>query len=133
MGKKVTVLVTVCFMIIVAVFFEFFVFRTPVQQTISVDEIASSPSAWLNRTVLVEGNMSGPSLFLQPEMFSPWQYNLTSASAHIGVFWSTGVALNGSVPVKVYGVIKEVTVFSSLQPPVSSIVYYVNAEKVELV
>lgn len=133
-GKKVAVLVTVCFVIVAVAFFEFFVFRTPVQQTISVNEITSNPSAWLNRTVVVEGNLSGP--IFNISRFSPWQYNLTSASARIGVFWSMGVGLNGSVAVKVYGVVRKVTVIYDdsgiSKPSASTIVYYIEAEKVEL-
>jgi hypothetical protein len=138
MGKKTTILVTLCIIFLVAVSFEFFVFRVPsLQQATSVDEIVSNPSAWLNRTVLVEGNLSGPRLLRQSPtnhselLFSPWQYNLSSTSASIGVFWSTGVALNGSVVVEVYGVVRKVTVMESIDPPKATIVYYIEAEKVE--
>jgi hypothetical protein len=137
MGKKTIILVTVGIILLVVVSFEFFVFRAPsLRQTTSLDEIVSNPSAWLNRTVLVEGNLSGSRLVRKSPtndselLFSPWQYNLSSSSASIGVFWSTGVALNGSVVVEVYGVVREVTVIS-IDPPKATIVYYIEAEKVE--
>ena len=130
MGKKTIILVTVGIILLVVVSFEFFVFRAPsLPQATSVDEIVSNPSAWLNRTVLVEGNLSGPRLLRH--LFSPWQYNLSSTSASIGVFWSTGVALNGSVVVEVYGVVRKVTVIESIDPLKATIVYYIEAEKVE--
>jgi hypothetical protein len=132
-GKKVAVLATVCFVIVVVAFFVFFVFRTPMRQSISLNEITSNPSAWLNRTVVVEGNLSGP--MFNMSRFSPWQYNLTYASAKIGVFWSMGVRLNDSVAAKVYGVVRKVTVITEIgidHPSTSTIVYYIEAEKVEL-
>jgi hypothetical protein len=132
-GKKVTVLATVCFAIVVVAFFVFFVFRAPVQQVISLNEITSNPSAWLNRTVVVEGTLSGPMSNIS--RFSPWQYNLNSASANIGVSWSKDIELNDSVAVKVYGIVRKLTVINDIginQPSTSTIVYYIEAEKVKL-
>jgi hypothetical protein len=78
MGKKTTILVTASVMIVVVVFFEFLVLRAPPQQMTSVDEIVSNSSAWLNRTVVVEGNLKGPFLLKSNPfgelLFLPWQY-----------------------------------------------------------
>jgi hypothetical protein len=132
-GKKVAVLATVSFAIVVVAFFVFFVFRTPMWHTVSLNEITSNPSAWLNRTVVFEGNLSGP--MFNMSRFSPWQYDFTSASVKIGVFWSMGVGLNDSLAAKVYGVVRKVTMITDIginHPSTSIIVYYIEAEKVEL-
>ena len=128
MGKKATILVTVCVMITVVVFFEFFVFRTPVQQTISVDEFASNPSAWLNREVTVEGKLLGP--FDETHIFGgpPWNYEFFSSDApnpatspapsfFTGVSWNSTDQYN-FVNATILGVVRENATWG----------YYIEAE-----
>ena len=126
MGKKSAILVTVCVMVIVVVFFVFFVFRTPLQ-TISVDEFANSPSAWLNREVTVEGKLVGP---FGPHIFGgpPWNYEFFSSDApnpatspapvfFIGVWWNSTDQYD-FVNASVFGVVRENATWG----------YYIEAE-----
>lgn len=41
----------------------------------SIGEINSNPSTWVNKTVVVEGKLSGPSAYI-PEAAPPWNYEL---------------------------------------------------------
>jgi hypothetical protein len=47
--------------------------------------ITSDPSAWVNRTVVIEGTISP---FLPPGFFwPPWNYEISSNGTTIGVSW----------------------------------------------
>jgi hypothetical protein len=97
MRKKAIIFATAVIMIVVVVFFEFQVFRLPIQQTTTVSIILSNPSAWVNKTVAVEGDID---LFLPPGWWDPpYQYNLSFNGTTIGVFWQ-GNRYNGNVLVK---------------------------------
>ena len=83
--KKITILATACVIIVVVVFFEFYVFKTSMQQTTTVSIITNDPSAWVNRSVVVEGNIN---LFMNfGSSAPPWNYVLKSNETFIGVFW----------------------------------------------
>ena len=89
MRKKAVVLVTACVIIAVAAFFEFYAFKTPTppQRTTTLDEITSDPSAWVNRTVTVEGALSGP----YPPLSNPFEpsvnflFELSSGNQTVGI------------------------------------------------
>jgi hypothetical protein len=136
MEKKIVILGVACILFLVGEFFVFFEFRTPVHQTTTLDEIISNPSAWVNKTVTVEGNLSGPIFFMSSE-YSPYNYKLNSATANIGISWSGWMSnlLKGTVAVKIYGVVRKGTSMDDLavnQPPITTIVYYVEANRVVL-
>jgi hypothetical protein len=63
MRKKVIVLVTACVIIAVVASFEFWALRTPTQPITSLNAITSDPSAWVNRTVTVEGDLGSLNIF----------------------------------------------------------------------
>jgi hypothetical protein len=100
------------------------------------DIIMSNPSAWVNKTVIVQGNLIGPFAFPVLE-HSPWDFELSSGGHTIGVSLSTSVnmsvvwMLNSSAPVRIYGVVEkgEITTTGGVLP--STITYYIEAEKVE--
>jgi hypothetical protein len=132
MRKKAIILGSLCIIILLVVFFEFFVFKIPTQQVTSINEIVSNPSAWVNRTVVVEGNLSGPMFFMASE-YSPYEYELGSESAKIGISWSGDNWTKNSVAVTIYGVVREGMDINSLavnQTPITTIVYYIEANKV---
>jgi len=85
---------------VIVVFFEFYLFKTPMQTTTTVSIITNDPSAWVNSWVVVEGNMS---LFENLGFYdSPWNYNLNSNGTFIGVSWqgnfySGDVIVSGTV------------------------------------
>jgi hypothetical protein len=80
---------------------------------ISVDEINSNPSAWVNKTVIVKGRLSGPLGFI-PEAMPPWNYILYRSnetiykpgSVYIGVLWKNQENY-GFKNVMVFGVVRE--------------------------
>ena len=85
MRQKTTILAIACVIILVVVFFEFYVFKTPMQETTTVNIITNDPSAWVNNAVVVEGNIN---LFMDlGSSFPPWNYVLKSNDTSIGVFW----------------------------------------------
>ena len=55
----------------------------------SVDEISLNPSAWLNKTVAVEGNLTGPYDYAGLYVYA-WNYKLSSNGITIGVFSLVG-------------------------------------------
>ena len=104
MRKKTTILATACVIIVVVVFFDLCVFKTPTQQATTVSIVMSEPSAWVNRSVVVEGNMS---LFEDLGWYaSPWNYNLYSNGTFIGVSWYGNLPRNYNLTVIVSGTVK---------------------------
>jgi len=92
----------------------------------SVDEINSNPSAWVNRTVVVEGKLSGP--LIDPdgeEFFMLFRLNAThmSEEAFILVGWShrDGYAFEKVI---VVGVIQEARDWNQ------RIYHYIRAEEI---
>ena len=109
MRKKAVVLVIVCTVLAisaVAAFFGLVVF-TPAQQRVSIDQILLNPVAWVNREVVVEGNLTGP--FIGYDIL--WNFELSS-NVTIGVRWNgrdgtaNGSDVFDSVSVRVFGVVR---------------------------
>jgi hypothetical protein len=140
MRKKAIVLATVVIMVLVAVFSELYVFRMKESSTVTVDEILAHPSEWVNKTIIVEGNLSKSSTFDAFLFRSPQSYSLSSSGKGIEVNVSTNVNMNesfgtefsrGTVLVEVYGTVKNITeVFANGSSPTSIIYYYIAADRV---
>jgi len=154
MGKKITIPATACIVITVVVFLELHVFRLPTYQTTTVSIITSDPYAWVNKTVILEGNLDGP-IMTPSDLSLPYDYELNSSGQTIGLSFSTSVNLsksfysdqyidaatgNGSsvriyfldssLTVRIYGVGKEGEIHSHSPPRVT---YYIETEKIERV
>lgn len=153
MRKRVTVLLTVCILVTVVVSLELYVMRpvtstSPlVEDNVSVGEILQNPSAWVNKTVMVEGNLSGFFFGFPEHVFTDygmrWSYELTSNGSTIGVdHFSLGDF--SSAPARVYGVVRERRVDIGSSEPVNGTLtwpspyphwisgYYIEAERIEL-
>jgi len=141
MRKEATVLATVCVMIIIVVFFEFYLFRVSVKQgTIPVSEIMAYPSDWVGRTVIVEGNLSKSTTFAAFFFNSSWSYRLSSGGESIEVNASANsfdwnFDPNSTAPVAVYGVVERLsdTINASGGSPMATVYYYITADKIDLV
>jgi len=158
MGKKTTILATVCIIIVVVVFFQFYIFRLPTQQTTTVSIINSDPSAWVNKTVVLEGNLNGP-LIMIADSYVPYDYELNSSGQIIGLAFSASVnltsfysdqyfngttnsltndslitfrvyLLNSSLRVRIYGIVRKGFIYVRNTPWL--VTYYIETEKVEL-
>jgi cell division protein FtsL len=101
----------------------------------SLSIIVSNPSAWVNKTVTVEGTLS-PVVFLSFE-YAPWGYELGSGTQTFGVSISTSVNMsafwnmfNFSGYARIYGVVEkgEITFTTGWGPP--EVTYYIEAETV---
>jgi hypothetical protein len=96
------------------------------------DIIVSDPSVWVNRTVIVEGILSGPLWFPVFE-HSPWDYELSSGNQTIGVSLSANVNMNtvwnSSESVRIYGVVERGEITFTFGP--SQVTYYMETETVE--
>lgn len=101
-----------------------------------IDEINHNPSAWVNRTVLVEGKLCGPSIYI-PESVPPWNYELfgpnetietlgKQETVAIGVLWN-GEDQFSFENVIVIGVIREGRYYSWGNTPVC---YYIEAQEI---
>jgi len=130
MRKKAVVWVIVCTALAisaVAAFFELVVF-TPAQQRVSIDQIGLNPDAWVNKEVVVEGNLTGP--FIGYDLL--WNFELSSNESTIGVRWNVrdgtanGSDFYDSVSVKVFGVF---TIGRSVERGGSG--YYIDAERID--
>jgi len=97
-----------------------------------LDIITSDPSAWVNKTVEVEGNIS---LYLVPGTFwPPWDYELSSNGTSIGVSFGASNFFNGK-NVTVRGVVTEgrwYGIFENGTAPFGAVVYFIEAESIEL-
>jgi DNA-binding transcriptional ArsR family regulator len=100
------------------------------------DIVMSDPSAWVNRTVVVEGLLG--MVFFPAFESSPWNYELISGNQTIGVSISTSVNMsafwgmsNFSGYVSIYGVVEsgQFTFTDQQIPP--EVTYYIEAETVE--
>ena len=147
-GKKITILATVCIIIVVVVFFQFYIFRLPTQQKTTMGVINGDLSPWVNKTVVREGNLNGP-LILQGDTGVPYDYELNSSGQIIGLTFSANVnltsfygnqyfnsatfkvyLLNSSLRVRVYGIVRKGFLYGFNTP--QFVIYYINVEKVEL-
>lgn len=86
-------------------------------------------SALVNETVVVEGEITGPLVFI-PEGMPPWSYELDSNGTVIGISWNGGDFFNWT-SVRVYGVVTQGTLSGGLTEPPGT-VYYVKAERIDL-
>ena len=114
------------------------------------DMIMSNPSDWVNRTVIVEGSLSGPYALPAFES-SPWGFLLSFGNYDIGVSFSPSVNftairrpsanvnmtlislidfLFSPYDARIYGVVKQGEITSSWGPS-SEVTYYIEAEIVE--
>jgi hypothetical protein len=132
--KKTTFLLTVCILILVVVFLEFYGFNNPHQQTTPVNEIIYDPSSWVNKTVIVEGILANVPL-PNPTYYGLFPENQT---VFLNVQWNSSVALipqyNATTAI-VHGVIREEEwTPQNIMPPNSTKekVYYIEAERVQL-
>lgn len=100
--------------------------------------ITSNPSAWVNRTVVVESNLSAVGFPALEQ--SPWSYQLSSDGQTVGVSLSASVNTNSSFwyqvahfspSARIYGVVEkgEITTTGNMLPPEDT--YYIEAEIVE--
>jgi hypothetical protein len=140
LGKKAIILGTAVAMVIVFAFFEVYVFRIKEQDTITVGEIMAYPSEWVNRTVIIEGNLSRSTTFDAFLFKSPWLYRLSSdgesievnASANV-MNWSLGIiSSNSSTSVAVYGVVEKLSdiIYANDSSPMTTVYYYIAADRV---
>jgi hypothetical protein len=113
------------------------------------DIILGNPSEWVNRSVIIDGTLDGPLIF--PFESLPFSYELGSGNQTIGVSFDSSVNLNASfrnqgpepwdafflnssLPVRVYGVVQkgyDVSESFTGEPPQSSVVYYIEVDRVE--
>jgi len=57
--------------------------------SVSLEELSLNPSAWLNRTVVVEGNFTGPwPTNTVPGLVIPWLFTLSSDGTTVKVVWN---------------------------------------------
>lgn len=102
------------------------------------DMVLSDPSDWVNRTVIVDGNLSG--MFVPVLEHLPYNYDLISSNQTIGVSLNPNMVTNSSfwyqviefsAPARIYGVVEkgEITTTSNSHPP--QVTYYIEAETVE--
>lgn len=99
-------------------------------------EINSNPSVWLNRTVMVEGKLSGPSYYI-PEDHPPWNYELFGPNETIETLGKPEtvaivVLWNGEVQyafadVIVIGVVREGRLYSWGH---TTVCYYIEAQEI---
>jgi len=77
-----TVACAVCAVIVTVAFFEFVMFA----HNTLLDQIEQNPTAWLGKTIVVEGNLSGPYTFI-PESAPSFNCLLETSNGGIGVLW----------------------------------------------
>jgi hypothetical protein len=101
----------------------------------SVDEIVTNPSVWVDKTVIVEGDLNGPFLFT-PENRPPWNCILRSHTSNnsIGVFWnkSNYDAPYDSVNVTVYGVVRLRSSWGPIGPGDPTAAVYVDTDRIDV-
>lgn len=99
---------------------------------VNIDEISSAPSAWVNRTVVVEGKLWGPLGVFVPENYYPWNFRLfrpnatLKAGVSIGVRWASEDHY-AFERVIVVGTVKEDYCLQGMKP---SICYYIEGREI---
>jgi len=94
-----------------------------------LDTASLNLSALVYETIVVEGKLTGPLVFI-PEGMPPWGYELDSNGTVIGISWNGGDFFNWT-SVRVYGVVTQGTLSGGLTEPPGT-VYYVRAERIDL-
>jgi hypothetical protein len=132
--KKVTFLLVACIMSLVVIFLGFYAFNTPYRQTTPLDEVIRDPSSWVNKSVTVEGILATVPL-PNPTFYGLFPENQT---VFLNVQWNSSDVLilqyNATAAI-VHGVIREEEwTAPNVMPPnsIKEVVYYIEAEKVEL-
>jgi hypothetical protein len=126
--KRIVALLIICVVGAVAASLGVFAFRATVQST-PVGDILLNPSAWVNRTVVVEGSLSGPFGHVA-EGAPPYDYELSS-NGTIGVLWKGSDTQYTSANVRIQGVVRQGRTADGLWPSVTC--YYIEAETVDIV
>jgi hypothetical protein len=126
--KRIVASLVICVVSAVAASLGILAFKATVQLT-SVGDIMLNPSAWVNKTVVVEGNLTGP-LGSVPENAPPYNYELNS-NGTIGVFWSGSDTQYSSANVRIQGVVRQGTRASGPWPVLTC--YYIEAETIDVV
>lgn len=145
MRKKATVLLTICILFVGVASLELYVTRPTgqaqkqnptvtsisplVEDNVSVGEILQNPSAWVNKEVVVQGNLSGFFGYIPEAM--DWPYKLTSDGWTIGVAHDSLGDLS-SASARVYGVVRERRAPALGDPFWGGGSYYIEAERIEL-
>ena len=93
----------------------------------NVNSIMSDPSAWVNKTVAVEGNITPYMSYLTS---FPWNYQLNSNGAIIGVSWQGNNDITG-VNVLVLGVVTEGQVTIPINGTPTQNVYFIEAQRID--
>ena len=96
---------------------------------VTVSELANNSSMWVNKAIMVEGQLS---LFLPPGFVSfPFDYELTSNGTTIGVSWSINPHYNDQ-NVLVVGIVTagRSTMYyaNGTWGPVGPVIYFIEAE-----
>jgi outer membrane murein-binding lipoprotein Lpp len=105
--------------------------------SVSVEELSLNPSAWLNKTVAVEGNFTGPYQYAGPLVYA-WNYLLSSNGTIVGVFsldGPSGPPIFQPVKALVLGVViqsRDHTLTVNGYIPVGPAQYIIEAEKIYL-
>lgn len=87
-------------------------------------------SALVNETVVVEGEITGPLVFI-PEGMPPWSYELSYNGTIVGVHWSEGDSyINAHV--RVYGIVREGTLAGGTGWMSPQAVYFIEAERIDI-
>ena len=102
------------------------------ESTSVLNIIVSDPSAWVNRTVVVEGTIGS---FLTPGFWwPPWNYELSSNGTTIGVSWQ-GTSYNGE-NVTVLGVVTggqwSEALANGTVALYGPVVYFIKAERIDV-
>jgi flagellar basal body-associated protein FliL len=99
---------------------------------VSVDEITANASAWVNKTVVVEGNISLN--IYTGWWWAPWNYELSSNGTTIGVSWPGNLS-NGK-NVLVLGVVTggqwTEMLANGTVTSYGSVVYFIEAERIDI-
>ena len=96
--------------------------------THSLNMITSDPSAWVNKTVVVDGSLSLEGVNL-PMSIPPWNHVLSSDNQTIGVAWW---GVNQSELVQVFGIVRQGKQgIPWTNPQEYKVVYYILAIVVE--
>jgi len=101
----------------------------PTVELTSVDEIILNPLVWVNKTVVVEGSLSGPMGYIA-ENAPPWNYQLCS-NGTLGALWpnSHGHVYSSTI-VRIHGVVRQGTRAAGIWP--ISTCYYIEAETIDI-
>jgi hypothetical protein len=126
--KRIVALLIICVVGATAASLGIFALRANVQLT-PVSDILLNPSAWVNRTVVVEGSLTGPFGHVAEDA-PPYNYELNS-NGTIGVLWSRSDTQCSSTHVRIQGVVRQGKKAAGLWPIL--VCYYIEAETVDIV